>query len=434
MTTLDKLSLASFLSACGAAGPLVLDVEGPEPGESRRRVLEQPFAVVGRDPRADLCLDEWHVSRRHAYLQLIDGRWFCIDLHSQTSTHWADGQRRYGWIEPGEAIDIGPFRLRVPGEVNGKHSSGDPLNDRVADSPALPGATLEFLSDGVAHSTWRMTRVLALVGQAPECKVRLVSPNVSKFHCSLLRTRRGLWLVDLLGRGGVRVNGQPSRWTALGDGDEFEVGEITVRVRWEGPAPDSPHRNGSDRSEATGPRNPLVITEAKPVVLLPERTQTETEVIQRLLVPLVHEFRLMQQQMFDQFQSAMTSMFDMFTSLHHEQSDLIRDELERLRELTQELHTLQEELAKHPPHEAVAAPLPTAPPPLPEGPSPPVATLAPEPPVTDAARPPGPAVATPPAENAEDIHVWLTQRMATLQRERQSSWQRILNFLLGKGP
>lgn len=431
MTKLDKLSLDSFQSACGAAGPLALDVEGPGPGETQHHALDQPFAVVGRDPRADLCLDEWHVSRRHAYLQLIEGRWFCIDLLSQTCTHWADGRRRYGWIEPGEAIDIGPFRLRLPGDVNGKHTSGDPLNDRVADSAALPGATLQFLNDGVPHSTWRMTRVLALVGQAPECKVRLVSPSVSKFHCSLLRTRYGLWLVDLLGRGGVRVNGRPARWAQLGDGDQFEVGAVMVRVHGGGPAPDDPHRNGSDRIEPAGPRNPLVVAEStRPVVLLPERTQTETEVIQRLLVPLVHEFRLMQQQMFDQFQQAMTSMFDMFTSLHREQSDLIRDELERLRELTQELHTLQEELAKHPPHAAAVPPAPASPPPEPERPPP---AAAPETPPAEATRPAEPHAAALPAENAEDIHVWLTQRMATLQRERQSSWQRILNFLLGKG-
>src|SRR5262245_26262668 len=325
MTTLDKLSLDSFLTSCGAAGPLSLDVEGPEPGETRRLVLEQPFAVIGRDPRADLQLDEWHVSRRHAYLQLIDGRWFCIDLASQTGIHWADGQRRTGWVEPDRPVDVGPFRLHVPGDLNGRPAGGDPLNDRVPDSPALPGVSLEFLHHGAVQSTWRMTRALALVGQAPDCKVRLVSPSVSKFHCSLVRTRAGLWLVDLFGRGGVRVTEQPARCALLREGDVIEVGQSLMRVRYDASARPAdehraagPARNGSDaHGEPDGPLNSLVVAEPKPpVVLLPGRPPSDTEAVQRLLVPLVNEFRLMQQQMFDQFQQAMTSMFDMFTSLH----------------------------------------------------------------------------------------------------------------------
>ena len=53
-----------------------------------------------------------------------------------------------------------------------------------------------------------------------------------------------------------------------------------------------------------------------------------------LLLPVVNEFNLMQQQMFDQFHQTLLIMAEMFTTLHKEQAGLVREELEHLRRLT----------------------------------------------------------------------------------------------------
>src|SRR5207248_1020285 len=65
-----------------------------------------------------------------------------------------------------------------------------------------------------------------------------------------------------------------------------------------------------------------------------------------LLVPLVQQFTQMQQQMFDQFQQAMIMMVQTFRALHKDQVGLVRQELNQLRHLTQELRNLQAESAK----------------------------------------------------------------------------------------
>ena len=65
-----------------------------------------------------------------------------------------------------------------------------------------------------------------------------------------------------------------------------------------------------------------------------------------MLVPLVNQFGLMQQQMFDQFQQAMAMMVQMFGTMHRDQMEVIRAELDQLRELTEEFHALKNELAK----------------------------------------------------------------------------------------
>jgi hypothetical protein len=65
-----------------------------------------------------------------------------------------------------------------------------------------------------------------------------------------------------------------------------------------------------------------------------------------LVVPLINQFNLMQQQMFDQFQQAMSMLVQMFGKMHRDQMDVIRMELDRLHELTQEFQSLKDELAK----------------------------------------------------------------------------------------
>ena len=62
-------------------------------------------------------------------------------------------------------------------------------------------------------------------------------------------------------------------------------------------------------------------------------------------MPLVNQFGLMQQQMFDQFQQAMAMMVQMFGTMHRDQMEVIRTELDRLHELTEEFHALKQELA-----------------------------------------------------------------------------------------
>ena len=57
-----------------------------------------------------------------------------------------------------------------------------------------------------------------------------------------------------------------------------------------------------------------------------------------MLVPMVNQFGLMQQQMFDQFQQAMAMMVQMFGTMHRDQMEVIRAELDRLHELTDEFH------------------------------------------------------------------------------------------------
>jgi len=567
-----------FLGACGATGPLKLVAEGPEPDDLVRAVIDKPFALIGSGVQADLRLDDDQVSHRHLYLQVYDGRVFAFDLGSRTGTHWDDERRPHGWLDTSQAIRVGKYRIRV--DDNGaavkqpSALSAEPLVSRAFENPLLPPVGLEFVKEGAQErgtpKRCPLHRTLVFLGRTDGCKVRLMHSSVSKFHCSLIRTPRGVWVVDLLSRNGVWINGIKVPWARLEEGDRFEVGDFVLRLSYERPeqdpdrgqsavsVPETPvieerekgqggegekEDNAASRMEDRGStieqrgtavdapqssiddppssildpqssiqsvsedsesnRHTMVVSSQRaPVTLSPglgERMVVPAELSESIALIISNQFAEMQRQMFDQFQQAMMVMFQTFSLLHRDQMELVRQELNRVHELTRQLHELQAELAKQPaaakspevqrllgdaqktaatPAADISAafnpedwneaflkaaqkvmaanaaeepltkvePAVFSAPPEPAFQSVAEATAA-----QDAAAEPifheapipqeqdsqpvnsnEDATATPPTQAAADIHTLLCQKIAALQAERQSRWQKIIHFLAGK--
>jgi pSer/pThr/pTyr-binding forkhead associated (FHA) protein len=423
-----------FLTACGMTTPLHLDLEGPVAG---RRTLPQPFAVIGRDPRSDVLLNDEQVSRRHAYLQVVAGQVFCADLGSRTGTHRPDGAEPARRLGDGQAIRVGPYTLRPR------------ASDRPTLAPgelSLPEITLEFLSWTTGPVCWPMRRALVLVGRSASCGVRLPDPGVSKHHCSLVRTPMGLWVVDLLGRG-IRVNGEAVRCARLGDCDELRVGPVLLRPRY-GPPPEPgvsrggaparvaavpleprPAARGGLPDPGSGPGEssppPPVLSPATPELIAWPVTPERSDRAEVLLAPLVQQFGQMQQQMFDQFHQSIMMMFQMFGTLHRDQMGLLREEIGRVGQLTRELQELKDEAtaisSDRSAREAPPAPAPGD-----------RARDASEGPPADQARPNGPPGPPPESHAYEEIHSLLHQRIVAIQHDRQDRWQKILSILLNR--
>lgn len=195
----------------------------------------------------------------------------------------------------------------------------------------------------------------------------------------------------------------------------------------------------------------------------------------------------MQQQMSDQFQQTMGFVVEAFMSMQREQTQVVKRELRRIRALTRELTSLQEQLVKSKvqtaaitsptaaPSDLVSLPISIAssaflqltdgqlarsiepasilererpvqsePAPALESTSTPKHTetgfvqnepIPASPPLSAAKEPIDAAETTskrPAGQSPADMHAWLNERVATIQRRRQSSWQRLLNAIQGK--
>jgi pSer/pThr/pTyr-binding forkhead associated (FHA) protein len=454
-----------FREVCGATGPLALEVEDARTREMVRPAFDPPFLVIGCGGRADLVLDAPELSQRHAYLQVIGGRVFCFDLRSRSGIRREQGSGPSGWLGPGEAVGLGPFTVRLVSGVPDTAVTGpDPLGVVPAGHDSLPGLILEAIGPAAKTGLWRMNRVLAFIGHAPECRVRIQDGSVSRFSCSLVRTPAGAWIVDLRGRSGVLVNDMPVRWALLRNGDVVRVGSIAVRVRYEAPAGPYPvlafepgiravdtaalARTGSPPAGAGRLAPALPAPLPLPPGVLPPGLPADRPDVAAWLVPLTNQFGLMQQQMFDQFTQVLLMMGQMFSQLHREQLGLVREELERLQEVSLELRTLQAELVqsgRRPGNETgapAAAPARIAPaglPPASAGALTPNGTAAPAPQARSASEgnpmptgPGKPPLAPGGGLTDQDIHAALCRRIQELQQERETRWQKLLNGLLGK--
>jgi pSer/pThr/pTyr-binding forkhead associated (FHA) protein len=533
--------MKSFLAACGIEDSFQFAVENQDATESRLRLLYQPFAVIGRDLRADVVLDHADVSRRHVYLQVIEGRVFWIDLESRTGTRGEREFERFGWLEGGRTLFIGPYVIRRfmgDSQAAEKLRRADlrrdtPLVARPATQAIQSEVALEFLNGPSQAMLKPVHRVLSLIGSASGCKFRLTDSSVSRFHGSLLQTSAGLWIVDLLGQRGISINDVPVRCSRLVDGDIVRIGRYQIRIRYHPRAQGSgmglcdlghtafepkvarqsripvslnstrwapiatPYCSGLvDGQESPSLPIETTLMSAK-VDLVPSNSLfsdnlPQSELTESMLVPLVNQFGLMQQQMFDQFQQAMTMMVKMFGTMHRDQMEVIRAELDRLHDLTDEFHALKNELAERTremtdprPREPVLnatkfdlsaameqnnpatqpqpselkessqgsgvsrAPMASPQPPLSRmvgqqlSPEPDNRSTQPllTPPVATPVSEPIPKVSSPafekPSETGQtadsdrDTVLWLHQRIMVLQRERESRWQRILKLMPG---
>jgi hypothetical protein len=151
----------------------------------------------------------------------------------------------------------------------------------------------------------------------------------------------------------------------------------------------------------------------------------------------------MQQQMLDQFQQSMQMIVQTFASMHRDQMTTLQKELDHIHRITRELNELQAEAKAAqqrglgpqrngswtrpaPPRPSAAQSAPRQPEPAPRRNAPAGTPERPQ------AGSPSPAAAGAAAADIGDMHDWLNQRIRNLQNERESSWQRILGFVLGK--
>jgi pSer/pThr/pTyr-binding forkhead associated (FHA) protein len=270
--------IARFADACGSTGSLHLRVDLAGGGALAEGTVDQPFTLVGRDEACDVTLNDAEVNPRHAWLQVIGGRVFLIDLGSRTGVLWPNGTRGSGWLEPGAPARLGPFHLNLRHEAGAPGASTDGYNPLAAD-PALkakPSAALEFRNGRRVKDRWQVNRLVTLIGRSLDCKIHLNADDIAPYHCGLVATGDGLWVVDLSGHG-VVVNGERMRVSPLPHGAELWVGRFLIGCHSPNPAsvaarPVGP-RPGASGTLSASPEAPR----ATPVPLAVSRAPDEID-------------------------------------------------------------------------------------------------------------------------------------------------------------
>jgi pSer/pThr/pTyr-binding forkhead associated (FHA) protein len=227
--------------ALGVTQPIRLAVSSESQPRPDYIDIEDSFALLGRGAGCDVVLPDPAVSFRHAYLQAFGDRVLCVDLLSASGIQW-DGPYQQGWLTPAHRLQIGSSRVQLLDDGWNAEAPDwrSPLECKTREHNVkaygqLPDVHLELSNRKLKGMTWPINRVLTLLGRDPRCRITCGDERISRVHCSLLLTPVGLWIIDLLGRGGITVNGQRLAVALLQEGDELVVGQYRMKAVYESP-------------------------------------------------------------------------------------------------------------------------------------------------------------------------------------------------------
>lgn len=198
---LDRVTTALKLRASPAAGPPPpalgsLLLTGPR-GEQRELPLAGVReALIGREPPADLVLADAGVSRQHARIVRQGSSFELVDLGSRNGTI-VNGKPLRGrhHLEPGDEIEIGPYRLLARPLEAGRTVTLKPRRSHTRGSLLLIaiGSVLAAgaVAAGVAFAVTRGEKAVPVqvVGTAPPSESQLITEAVRKVRPSVVKIR-----------------------------------------------------------------------------------------------------------------------------------------------------------------------------------------------------------------------------------------------------
>src|SRR5215468_2012932 len=216
-----------------SAPPLAVRTQG-----SDRTLPAGPSYTIGRDPKADIVVDEDRVSWQHAVLKLDSGSWVLEDTGSTNGTYV--GSQKVNRI----TVD-GETTVRLGHPADGPElscSTGAPPRPPVPAAPvpaapAPPVPAAPAVAGGMTTGGRREPSVIRRlparvlrIGRAPDNDVVISDLSVSRHHAELRRVGDSYQIADLDSHNGTFVNGQRVMTAPLTEGDILGIGPSTFRL------------------------------------------------------------------------------------------------------------------------------------------------------------------------------------------------------------
>lgn len=262
----DVLGVGQVTLQVGIEAETGADAEGWAlyPSDASGGYAVEGEMTIGRAEGTDICLNDEHVSRRHARLLEKDRVVWLQDLNSANGTTingtpLRGGARlfhgdvvgfdrqeyqligRGGELTPvlqsdqplmGTNIQM-PSRAPEPTQFVPSQPAPSAIAGRSADMPQLTeaGAFLLGISAQVDGDVFRLGVGETLMGRAEHCQIVLDDATVSTEHARLKVRPEGVLITNLMSANGVTINGEVVSSAHLKDGDMVGLGNIALIFR-----------------------------------------------------------------------------------------------------------------------------------------------------------------------------------------------------------
>lgn len=196
---------------------LSLSLRGPD-GETTIE-LEQPYAIVGSDPKCHVVAESSKVaSRALLFLSTRNGvRAIVLSLNAKQPG-------RLMKVEPDRPLKLHSFEITAA--TSAPESPNESRHSDLVSSQASPDTifAVTWKTDKTRRFVQLADSVPTLVGRKSPATILLDNDRSSGLHCCLVRVGESLWVIDLLSRNGTVVSGVPASCSQLELGKSFVIG------------------------------------------------------------------------------------------------------------------------------------------------------------------------------------------------------------------
>jgi hypothetical protein len=160
-----------------------------------------------------------------------------VDLLGAAPLQW-EGAPFKGWFGLDHKLTIAGYSYQLVDPI--WQSDGDvppplefrPREEQRPEYGLLPQADLQLLNTSAQGRKWPINRVITLIGRDERCRITVVDERISRTHCALLLLPTGLWVIDLFGKGGIKVNGEDCCCSLLANGAELQLGPYRMTASY----------------------------------------------------------------------------------------------------------------------------------------------------------------------------------------------------------
>ncbi len=214
-------TLAELAAAAAPPPPADVTVTLPDGRELRRRPFVSPHMIIGRDPTADLFIDNLAVSRKHARLSWRRGRFVLEDLDSANGTEVNGETISRAELDPGDRFRIGKFEVAIE-----QLAAMPRIQETIFLPPANAPAPGYLVGEGLSL---RLDRD-RIIGRGAGVDARARGLWVRPVHARVAFEDGEVFRLTCFGRAKARVNGRKVRAAELELGDRIEVGRSRFRL------------------------------------------------------------------------------------------------------------------------------------------------------------------------------------------------------------
>lgn len=199
---------------------MIVTVRGPGDAEVSVRV-PQPFARIGSDRYAEVCLPQGDLLPCNLYLHATANGIFCLGLSESAPN---------GWLTPHTRAEIGPYRIKAVFDDEGPAPSAelDDLRKKRLSPGAAPQLKIRDRSGNREVVELAIDRPLTLVGRRTPSSLRMTHRTVSRVHCVLYWSGDSLWAIDLLSANGTLLDKRPIEAAPWSAGQKLILGDFRI--------------------------------------------------------------------------------------------------------------------------------------------------------------------------------------------------------------